>query len=493
MDLPLLIILALPIALAGFVFEAYPRFINRYCGVDIWTHLLYLQEYKKQKGIPKKIENGFLVRGVYDYPPAFIFILSKFPLKYVEKYEYLFSPFFDTIFVIFVFIFSYIFTQNIFIAFLTQIIYLLTPIIVLENSSATPRSLGYSLFTVVFISLFIFEVSQNYWLLVFASIIGSFIFLSHRFTTQSFLFFTLFFAAITFNPFYILVFIFSFIGALILSKGFYLTVLKGHLGNLRFWSKNINYRFAHQVRGVTGQHKTNDFVFKLYNQFLRFPPFVLTITNPWVLAAAYFYFYMPQADSVIARLGQVVLFSYILSLITTWVPRMRFLGEGQRYLEMSAFPAALLSAMLFDKFFPSLYISTLFIVVGLCALITIVVIQRKAIIKDRLRTLTPNLKIMFLYLKSLKNKPKLLVIPHQMTTSTIFHTGCPVFVNADYANIEKISDVYPFLRQPIKQIMEKHGLDQVLLNEEYAKVNELNMKKYKIIKKVENYLLIQPL
>src|SRR6185503_7419619 len=115
MDLPLLIILALPIALVGFVFEAYPRFINRYCGVDIWTHLLYLQEYKKQKGIPKKIENGFLVRGVYDYPPAFIFILSKFPLKYVEKYEYLFSAFFDTIFVIVVFIFSYIFTQNIFI------------------------------------------------------------------------------------------------------------------------------------------------------------------------------------------------------------------------------------------------------------------------------------------------------------------------------------------------------------------------------------------
>ena len=94
MDLLLIILYALPIALIAFIFEAYPRFINRYCGVDIWTHLLYLQEYHKQKGIPKKIENGFLVPGIYDYPPAFIFILSKFPLNKVMKYEFIFSPFF---------------------------------------------------------------------------------------------------------------------------------------------------------------------------------------------------------------------------------------------------------------------------------------------------------------------------------------------------------------------------------------------------------------
>ena len=100
---------------------------------------------------------------------------------------------------------------------------------------------------------------------------------------------------------------------------------------------------------------------------------------------------------------------------------------------------------------------------------------------------------MFTYLKSLKDKPRLLVIPHQMTTSTIYNADCPVFVNADYTNIEKISDVYPFLKKPIEQVMRKHNLDHILLNENYAKLEELGMKKYKIVKKVENYLLIRPL
>lgn len=492
MDSIYLLLYALPFALLGFIFEAYPRFLNRYCGVDIWTHLLYLQEYKKQKGIPGKIEQGFLVPGKYDYPPAFIFILSKFPIEMVKKYEFLFSPVFDSIFMIMTFMFAYSVTQNIFIAFLTQLFYLLTPIIILENSSATPRSLGYTLFTITFFSLFLFGIINNLWLIVIAVIAGTFIFLSHRFTTQAYLFFSIIFSIITFKPIFIFVFAISFLIAIILSKGFYLTVLKGHLGNLKFWRENIKYRFAHQVRGLAEQHKTNDFVFRLYNQFLRFPPFVLAITNPWVLSALYLYFFIPQTNMIITNLAQLVFFSYIISLATTWIPQGRFLGEGQRYLELSAFPSAFLSAIIFYEYLSNPYILIIFILVGLAAFITIIVIQRKAIIKDKLRTLTPNLKIMFNYLRSLKKKPRLLVIPHQMTTSTIYNSGCPVFVNADYATIEKISDVYPFLKKPVKQIMDKYNLDLILLNEDYAKKEELNIKKYQIIKEVENYLLIKP-
>jgi len=484
---------ALPVAFIGFLFEAYPRFFNRYCGVDIWTHLLYLQEYHKQKGIPKKIENGFLVPGTYDYPPAFIFILSKFSIELVKKYEFLFSPFFDALNIILIFFFSYFLTQSLLIAFLTQSLYVLTPIIVLENSSATPRSLGYTLFIIMFLSLFLFESNHNSFLLLFATIAGSLIFLSHRFTTQSFLFFVLFFSIVTLNLWYGIIFVFSFFLAVIISKGFYLRVLQGHLGNLRFWRNVIQYRFAHQIRGTAEQHKTNDFVFRLYNEFLRFPPFVLAITNPWVLSSLYFYFFISGGDPMLSRLGQIVLFSYLLALLTIWVPFLRFLGEGQRYLELSAFPAALLSAILLQKFLTNGFVVAVYFVVGVLALITIIVIQRKAIIKDRLRTLTPGLQTMFAYLQSLKNKPRLLCIPHQMTTSTIYHTGCPVFVNADYKSIEKIADVYPFMRKPIKQIMKEQGLDAILLNEDYAKKEELNLKKYTVVKQVANYLLIKPL
>ncbi|MEK7517283.1 MAG: hypothetical protein AAB583_01945 [Patescibacteria group bacterium] len=494
MDIIELFIYALPISVLGFIFEAYPRFLNRGFGVDIWTHLLYLREYHRQKGIPKRIENGFLVSGKYDYPPAFILILSRFPQRLVERYEFVFSPFFDFIHLLIIFFISFQLTNSLFIALITQSLYILTPIIVLENSSATPRSLGYTLFTIMLMSLFIYTQQGNMVYFLVSIFSGSFIFLSHRLTTQGLLFFLLFFTLYGRNIIYIGVFFLSFFLALLFSKGFYLRVLQGHVGNLKFWYKNIEYRFAHQIRGNYREYKTQDFVFSVYNQFLKFPPFVLAVTNTWTLPVFYIFFFLMPSDPLMQKMVLWVIFSYALALSTTWVPRLRFLGEGQRYLELSAFPTAFLSAWLLNHWLTTPYSLTVasgYIFVGICALITIVVIQKKAIIKDKLRTLTPSLQKMYDYLRSLKQKPKLLCIPHQITTNTIYHTGCPVLVNADYTNIEKISDIYPFLRKPVKEIMREYGLDAILLNEDYAAIQDLRLKNYHILKRYNNYVLLK--
>lgn len=488
-------LLSLIIPALAFIFESYPRVLNRKFGVDIWTHLLYLKEYHKQGGIPKKIKNGFIIEGEYDYPPVFIFILSKFPFKLVEKYEFLFSPFFDALHLILIFFISFSLTGSLVISLLTQLLYILTPIIILENSSATPRSLGYSLFTILFMSLFFNQQYHNPILLLTALMAGSLIFLSHRFTTQGFLFFALFFSIIERNPLYIITFTISFFLALFISRGFYLRVLRGHIGNLLFWQKNIEYRFAHQVKGNYEEHKTKDFIFKLYNQFLKFPPFILTITNPWTLPVfCIFLFAFPQ-DPLFQKLVWWVIFSYILAVSTIWIPKLRFLGEGQRYLELSAFPAAFISAKLFLSFLETdlWYLAVgYYAVVGILAFITTIVIQRKGIIKDTLRAVTLSLIKMFAYLKHLSPKPRLLCIPHQITTNTIYHTGCPVFVNASYSSINKISEVYPYLRKPVAEIMKKYDLDMLLLNKEYAKIEDLNLSRYEIIYRINNFVLVKP-
>lgn len=490
----MILLISLIIPIIAFIFESYPRFLNRKFGVDIWTHLLYLKEYHKQKGIPKKIENGFLVPGSYDYPPAFIFILSKFPFKYVEKYEFLFSPFFDAIHLILIFFISFYLTNSLAIALVTQFLYMLTPIIIIENSSATPRSLGYTLFTIVFMLMFLFILSQNYLLILLAIFFGSLIFLSHRFTTQGFLFFSVFFSVIDKNIIYVIIFLISLILAIIISQGFYLRVLRGHIGNLIFWQRNIKYRFAHQIKGNYKEHKTEDFVFKVYNQFLKFPPFVFTITNPWTLPVFYILLFSFPSDILFQQFVWWVVFSYILALLTTWIPKLRFLGEGQRYLELSAFPAVFLSTGVLFKFLGtaiSWYVIISYLLISILSFITIIVIQRKAIIKDTLRSITPQMEEMFTYLNSLKNKPRLFCIPHQITTNIIYHTNCPVLVNADYANIQKISEVYPYIRKPVRVIMKEYNLDMILLNEEYAHIGDLKLGKYVIVKRVDNFILLK--
>lgn len=489
-------LISLFIPILAFVFEVYPRVLNRKFGVDIWTHLLYLKEYHKNKRIPGRIENGFLVSGDYDYPPVFILILSKFPFNLVKRYEFVFSPFFDSLLILLIFYISFYLTGNIAFSLITQIIYVLTPIIVLENSSATPRSLGYSLFTILFLSLFFYTLNLEIVFLLLAITSGTLIFLSHRFTTQGFLFFSIFFTVFERNPIYLGTFTVSFFLAIVLSKGFYLKVLRGHIGNLKFWAKNISYRFSHQVKGTYRQHKTQDFIFKIYNEFLKFPPFVLQITNPWILLVFYIFFFQMPQDPLFSKMVWWVMLSYILALLTIWVPKLRFLGEGQRYLELSVFPTAFLSANLLFSFLATDYggfVLMFYIAIGVASFITITVIQRKGIIKDKFRTITPQMQEMFNFLKTLKDKPKLLCIPHQITTNTIYHSGCPVFVNASYSNIDKISEVYPYLKKPIKEVMKKYSLDMILLNEDYTKISDLKLEKYKIIKRIDNFSLIKPL
>ncbi len=489
-----LILISIIIPIVAFFFESYPRFFNRKFGVDIWTHLLYLKEYHKQKGVPKVIDKGFLVPGEYDYPPVFITILSKFPIRLVEKYEFFFSPFFDSLHLILMFFIAYFLSGDLFVALLTQFLYLLTPIIVLENSSATPRSLGYTLFTIFIFSLFMFIQTNLVLFFVISLIAGVFIFLSHRFTAQGALFFVLFFSIVDRNSIYIVSYLVSFFLALIFTNGLYLRVLRGHIGNLKFWYKQIDYRFSHQILGNYKKHKTQDFVFKLYNQFLKFPPFVLAITNPWTLPVVFYFWNMQLLTPLMKQAFEMVVLSYIISLLVIWVPKLRFLGEGQRYLELTAFPAAFLSAKLLIIMLSTNF-SGLFMVIYLfasvLAFLTIVVIQRKAIIKDTLRTLTPEMESMYSYLKSLKKKPHLLCIPHQITTNTIYHTDCPVFVNADYRNIEKISEVYPYLKIPLKKALEKYSLDAILLNERYATIKDLKLKNYKEVKRFGSFVLLK--
>lgn len=490
-----LILVAIIVPILAFIFEVYPRLLNRKFGVDIWTHLLYLKEFYRQKKLPRNISNGFLIPGDYDYPPLFILILSRFPFKLVEKYEFLFSPFFDSLLIFSTFFVSFYLTNNLYFSLLTQIIYTLTPIIILENSSATPRSLGYGLFTTLFISLFLYAQNGQVLLIIISILCGTLIFLTHRFTAQGFLFFSLFFTLIEKNYIYVSVFLISFLFAIIFSKGFYLKVLRGHIGNLIFWFNNAKYRFSHQVKGNTKSFKSKDFLFRTYNQFLKFPPFVLAITNPWTLPPLYMFFFYGMTNPLIDRFALLVVFSYILSIVITWVPILRFLGEGQRYLELTAYPSAFLSATLLYKNFGAESGRFLFfgyLIVGFASLVTIIVIQRKGIIRDRFRTTTPEMLRMFSYLRSIKAKPKLLCIPHQMTTNTIYHTGCQVFVNASYKDMQKISDVYPVIKKSIREIMKINQLDMILLNENYSNAKDLKLGRYSVMRREENFVLLKP-
>src|SRR3990167_6651766 len=101
--------------------QSYPRFFNKYFGVDVWTRLLEIEHVKKaHHRIPGRIKEGFIIEGTFDYPIIFPWIFSFFPKKFLLNTQGLVSPFFDFLQNILVFYIAFLLTNNISVALLAH-------------------------------------------------------------------------------------------------------------------------------------------------------------------------------------------------------------------------------------------------------------------------------------------------------------------------------------------------------------------------------------
>jgi len=491
--------LSLGIPIFSFLLQTYPRFFNKYFGVDVWTRLLEIDHVKKAGNrIPGKIKKGFIIEGYFDYPILFPWIFSFFSKQFLLRIQGFVSPFFDVLQNILVYFIAYQLTENIAIALLSQLIYSLIPIIPIENSYLTPRSLGYFIFTLAFYPIMLFHSNHDVRYLFTGFMFSVILFLTHRFALQSFLFISLCFTIIDKSPVYIASFLFAFITSVIITNGYYLRVAKGHLYNIYFWIKNYENRFAHQIYGNI-KPKKQDWVGKIYPLLSMLSPITIIATNSWILSSfIYFYIYYFKVSGfpknmIYFKMSIWVLFFYIIGSIILKVKKLIPIGEGQRYLEMATVPSSVLSAVLvyysIQKW--GILVLVFFILFALGNLLMILLLQIKGIIKDKNRSLTKELIEMYIYINKLPGKLRILCIPHQITTMTVYNTKADIFVNADNPGLMKIQDVYPVLKKPIIALQKEYNLNYVLFRESFARLKDAKLKKSEIQHRVGDIVLIK--
>jgi hypothetical protein len=487
------------IPIISFFFQAYPRFFNRYFGVDVWTRLIEIDHIRKAKHkIPGKITKGFIIEGYFDYPLLFPWIFSFFPKQFLLEIQGLISPFFDVLQNLLLFFITYQLTQSVPTALVAQLIYTLTPMIAVENSNLTPRSFGYLNFTLAFYPLFLFNINHQWIYLLIGFIFTCCLFLSHRFALQSFVFLSLFFTIIDWTPLYLLCILAGFLLVVWLTDGYYLRVLKGHMYNIYFWVKNYQYRFAHQVFG-NQEMKKLDWVGKVYHILSVFSPVMIFGINMWIISAfIYFYLVIFQGFSIAnneiyMRMSLWIIFFYIFGIFILKIKRLIPIGEGQRYLEMATVPASILSAILFFAAYRQFGLPALiiFVLLLLINLVLILFIQTKGIIKDRNRSLTKELREVFKFINKLPGTPRILCIPQQFTTIVIYHTKADVFVNADNPGLMKVTDVYPILKKTVSELAKEHKLQYLLLREGFAKLKDLKLKSPKVIFRAGDIVMVK--
>lgn len=474
----------------GFILQIYIRIFNRSFGVDVWTRLLEADHIRKAgHKIPGRIAGQFIIEGYFDYPPIFPFLLSFFKKKTIEKFQGLVAPFFDSLNNLLIFWVAFYFTNDFRIGLLAQAIYTFTPLVVLENSSLTPRSLGYLNFNLAFLSSLIYTQTNSFTYLLLSILFTTLIFLSHRFAMQALLFISVFFSLYNQNYFFIGVFLLGFILALIVTKGYYLRVLKGHLYNIYFWIPNRQYRFAHQVRSSIDTGKKQDFVEIVYIMLSKLAPISLLATNFWVISAFIiiaiqlfgFSFLNMEIPYYINLFTEWTIFFYILCIPILMISYLRCIGEGYRYLEMITLPASIVSSWLFFQFLNTdySYLSTIVFFTLLIFGFLLIIYSHRKIIKDRNRSITPQMESVFNFLNKQKEIFRIICIPHQNTINVLYHTKHEVFVNADNKGLLSIIGVYPVIKWPLQDTIKKYNLNLIFLKESFAKIRELKLKKYK--------------
>ncbi len=188
-----------------------------------------------------------------------------------------------------------------------------------------------------------------------------------------------------------------------------------------------------------------------------------------------------------------IIFFYIFGSIVLKIKRLIPIGEGQRYMEMASVPSAVLSSVIFFYFFNKfgiiVLVALIFLMLG--NLLFIIFVQIRGIIGDKNRSLTPDLKKTYRFINSLKGTPRIICIPHQITTMTVYNTKADVLVNADNPGLMQIQDVYPILKKPISFLQKKYSLGYLLLRESFVKLEELHLKNYKIIFKSGDIVLVK--
>lgn len=452
---------------------------------------------KNHHHIPKGIvQNGFIIEGYFDYPPIFPWLLSFISKKTLLQIQGFIAPIFDCIQNYLVFLITLQLTNKPEVALIAQVIYFSTPIAALENSYLTPRSLGYLNFTLAFYPILMYQQTHTLIYLAVGYLFTSLIFFSHRFPVQALLFISIFFTIFDKNLIYLMNFFLSLLTAILISRGYYLRVLRGHLSIIYFWVLHYKFRFAHQIRGNFSSTKIHkmDFVGFVYYLLSTFTPLSLIATNIWLLAPFAFFMdkyiklgLIPLDNPLFFKMSLWVVFFYIISTIVLSVKYLIPIGEGQRYLEMALVPTSILAAVIFSVFVNTQYkIEIIIIYISIFAVNVLLTVyaQWKGVITDKNRSLTKELPEVFSYLNHLKFKPRIICVPHAINLIFLYNTRVDALVDIEMRGLLELQEVFPILRTSIKKLAKKYNLNLLILKKSYVTAIELKIPKNHLIKDI---------
>jgi hypothetical protein len=495
------------LSIISFAIQTWPRFANRYFGVDTWRHLEMADYIRVNKALPKE-NKKYIFSEPSDYPPMLRVVLAALPRKKVEQWQWFLSPAFDTLHCFILFLVGWVLTSSFWGGAIAQITYILSPLVVMENSNLTTRSFASFLSSLTFFSYVCFWAYGSYWFYIVALIFGILLILTHRFSLQAFLFLSIGLMVVSRSMQPILFLALSFGGAVLISGGYSWRVFTGHIKMLEFWRRNIHNRYAHQVRGLPKQSNRNesgDIVFRIYSLIRKMPFIAIFTANPSCIVPLVIGAFLLAG---IISPGALHMDEPVWSYLITWSVTLtvagllirqfqifEFIGEGERYQDSGIFPAALVTSQAVLSFMNTEH--RLLVLIGLSAiwifgLCVSLYLQWNVVYKDHDRSIKEELWHIFDLINTQPDSVRLMTLPLLLADSAMYFSKAVVLsTDSSVAHLKHYGDFFPVIKGPVDDLIRKYAISHLLINLNYVKIEELKLHSDYVILHSGNFCLLK--
>ena len=478
MNLFFVILACILLLVLAFFFRVKPIWKHRHRGCDAYYFLLCNEEFRRRKRIPIVLPPYYLLENQEQwYPPGFNIFLSLFPERVVKKYYWAISPGVDCLILALLYVVVYLVTGNLWLAVLSGFLYGITPAVIGECFSLTSRQLGSLLLTVVLLSLFGFVNTNNFFLLGLSIFAGFLVLMTHKLTTQLLWFVLPTMSLALLDLTYFLVAIAIVIATVLLSMGFYLKVLRGHFDILSFWNKNWKNLWAHQVydspiygdesRRTPGKYFQRGLK-DIYWQLTRFG------SNYFVVLLIFPVLFYTELSLLERQMLWWAILTYLLAALTLFIPQLRFLGEGDKYLKLAAFPIAYLAMTpLLYGWNVSYYFYPLLGATILLSFRSTLKAQR-SIERSTTPSLDSDLQEVIDFLSG-EGVGAIGCIPCDLGDTIAFHCKKSVLWGTHNYSFRKAEPFFPVLRKPLDYFISEYKLSHYLIDSNYAPAELLGL------------------
>lgn len=460
------VFLSIGILIILFLVRIFPLLKTPRTGCDTYYFLLCAEEFRKNKKIPIILPPYYMLESQEQwYPPGFAIFLGILPESFIRKYYWTISPFIDSLLGVFSVAIAFFITKNTFAAIITGLTYAFSISAVTETRSLNARQLASLLLNISMLSLFWGISGNNVSGYISFIFFGFLVLLTHKMATQNLLISISLLSLLTKDIRYLILLTVLFLFTILITKGFYLKILKAHLDTILFWNRNWKLLGAHQIyhSSIYGDPKK-------YKSILFYPVKMmknlgaLLLDNilivPILLIKNMF---MPK-DVYLEQLFLWLIITFVSSYLITLISPLRLIGEGWKYIKFASPSIAIWAGILFVNF-PSIIMVCLFFY--FYRYITWIIKLCKENLVGSTAVIDSDFKEIIGYLKNGKEK-KIICIPNHLSDGIAYSTKRHVFWGSHNYPFKWVENFMPVWKKRIAEFKNEYKLTHLLVDKNYV-------------------------